>query len=247
MKAVKITRDVENVKCPNCGFGLELMQPNGEAMGEYEHGATVLPITRLHFISSDSDSKYHKDGQIYFCSECQELIFVYVEEDYRKCKNCPHCGDVEHEFTEAHTKKTVLATGCKWFNTVFGKTNWLGYVDLSKKITYLNCPACKNIDAPLHEIDPNMKCFLCKYYEEKDELVYGGKYEKRINCWYPMPYQISESLSIENKKHVCCNFEPSYEKYKAYRASFEDLLIVPDDMISIPEFDERILKETENA
>ena len=67
-------------KCPVCGSdeGRELSMP------------VPNEISTVGHLFEDIEAKDRIKGRFVFCSKCNELSFVYVEEDNRHCRNCPN-------------------------------------------------------------------------------------------------------------------------------------------------------------
>jgi len=254
MKGFKIDEHVDrdHIACPMCGTELEMMEFSGFAMGSSNETAITLPVKDCAVITANSCSQHFKNGMPYFCSHCNELLFVYEECDLRRCKNCKHYGKVTYKKgvtyipegnLEEYNKEKDLATveGCTWFNLPFNTSNgWGSYSDDR------NHHHCEHIDDDPVEIDPNMRCFLCKHYHDLKRVNYMGDKVREITCDIKWPIHVPDDM-VTRMTRVCAMFEADYEKYKSYRASFEDFLFKPKDLITIPEFDKRIEEEKNNA
>lgn len=257
MKGVKIASDVDrdHVKCPVCNNELEPMEFNGFAMGSSNDITVTLPVRECSVISIDNNSKHFKNGSPYFCSHCNELLFVYFELDLRKCRNCKFCGEVKYKrssypqaicrtlengdvvFEPSKDEDIATCTGCTWYNVPIGLKDrgWGNYDGINRS-------HCKHIDDEPVDTDPKMRCFLCKHYYQMPYTDNHTVEKCNNDCNISVPDDM-----VSRMVGVCAEFEADYEKYKAYRASFDGLLILPEDIISIPEFDKLIEQEKNNA
>ena len=250
MKAVKVQdHNTETVHCPHCHSELEKMRPTGFAIGSTNELSVTLPIQEVALVSANDHSQFFKRGEFGFCPQCQELVFVYTENDYRRCKDCQHCGTVKYRrngrfaYGQMSDTEVVEAEGCMWYNVPFGGSDYSSNIDYSNWSDAKNHSHCKHIDETRVEPAPQMACFLCKHYRSKEEVegtMYRGVRNKECDVYCPVS---TFSDKVSRMVGVCTEFEADYEKYKQYRASFEDMLIPPDGIISIPEFDARIKAE----
>lgn len=239
----RVTNEKDNVICPVCKSELEEMKHTGFAMGVDNTHAFSLPLDQISIVTKDDHSRTFKTGSFYICNTCCELMFVYEEQDFRRCSDCQHCGDVEYKSGVFGNDKVVSSTGCKWFNIPFGIQH--GGIDYSRRYSDLNTFHCEHIDQCLPEHDSSMQCFLCKhYYKESSTRSCIDPIEKcKIYCKHTTFLD-----KVQRTIGICAEFEADYQKYKEYRMQFDGMLIVPDDAISIAEFDERLKQEDkENA
>ena len=233
--------------CPHCHQELERMVPAGVSKFETENQVFMAGLDFLEFVSADDRSQHHKSGGFYFCSNCQELIFGYSEQDRRACVDCPHYGKVKYK--NRISGKIEECNGCTWYNVSFGTEHLFGCYKSTWQCIDDNarCSHCTHIDDAKKELDPRMKCLLCGNYKEKIGSMFDtGKTE--YQCIASEPYNVAKQRNLETQIGICQEFSLSYEAYKKYRAQFDGLLIIPDEAITIPEFEERIKQEEkENA
>lgn len=256
MKGLKISEDADrdHVLCPTCGTELEPMEFNGFAMGSNNESAFTLPLRDCSVITSDNCSQHFKNGRPYFCPHCNELLFVYIEMDLRRCKHCKFCGEVKYKqskyapafctanengdlvFKTPEPRDIATGTGCTWYNVPFGLSNrgWGSYEGV-------NHSHCKHIDDEPVWTDPKMRCFLCKHYHS---MQYKDHLDEK--CDNDCNIDVPDNM-ISRMVGVCSEFEADYGKYCKYREQFEGLLILPEDIISIPKFDKLIELEKKNA
>lgn len=245
MKAVQFKDD--RAYCPNCHQELERMVPSGLSKFETENQTFLIGLDYLEFVSDDNHSRHYKSGGFFFCSNCQELIFGYSEQDNRTCGDCPHYGKVKYK--NRMSGKIEECSGCTWYNVSFGKEHMFGCYKPNWQCIQDNADHrhCTHIDDDKRELDPRMKCFLCGSCKKKiDTLCNTDVPEYR--CITSEPYNVANQRNLETQIGICQEFRLSYEAYKKYRAQFDGLLIIPDESIIIPEFEERIKQEEkENA
>lgn len=240
MKAFLYTKDEnDNPICPVCKSILEPMEHIGFAMGREDDRVFSLPVEQVTLTTKDEHSRNHKSGRFYMCNHCKELMFIYDQSDFRRCSDCQHCGSLKYRGGVFGNDGVTEATGCKWFNVPIG-IGFGGGIDFNKRWSDLQNFHCAHIDQPLPEHDSSMRCFLCKHYSKKAAEVSYLDADERCDVHCPIT---TFTNKVQRMIGICAEFEADYEKYKTYRASFEDMLIVPEDIICIPEFDKRIEQE----
>lgn len=246
MKAVQFKDG--NAYCPHCHQELERMVPCGVSKFQDENQVFMAGLDHLEFTSVNNHSQHHKAGSFFFCSNCQELIFGYSEQDCRVCSNCPHFGKVKYK--NRRDNKIEECSGCTWYNVSFGTEHTLGSYKSTWQSIQENADTrhCSHIDDIKKELDSRMACKFCKYYHKETKSGSFDTYYTEYKCLASEPYHVGKQRALETQVGICQEFVLSYEAYKKYRAQFDGLLIIPDDAIIIPEFEERIKQEEkENA
>lgn len=246
MKAVQFKDGI--AYCPHCHQELERMVPSGVSKFQTENQVFMAGLDFLEFVSTDNHSKNYKSGSFFFCSNCKELIFCYSEQDCRVCSNCPHFGKVKYK-NRTHGK-IEECSGCTWYNVSFGTEHTLGCYKPTFQSIQENADShhCPHIDDTKKELDGRMLCKLCMHYRKETKAGSFDTYYTEYKCLASEPYHVGKQRALETQIGICQEFALSYEAYKKYRAQFDGLLIIPDDVIIIPEFEERIKQEeSENA
>lgn len=251
MKCLKITENLDKCKCPYCNTDLEHLDLNGTASASDTNHHYMLPINGMKLSSKNEDSQFFKEGGIYMCSECKELLFLYTETDCRKCSNCKHYGPIKCKTTTMQgDKKEIVMKGCTWDNIPFGIRRFnYEYTNTDDYLTDANTRCCKHIDEDKPVLPEYASCKLCVYYRPKVHQNYysdGSSYtEMRCEAFSNITCRANK---LDWIVEPCSNFKASLEKYKEYRSQFDGLLIIPEDAIVIPEFDKLIEQEaSENA
>ena len=229
---------VEDNKCPMCKGQLEHMQFDGVVcieQGNGEHSAAYAGLDHMSFSSADHTSKHYKSGEFYLCNACGEIMYLYSESDCRECGQCQHYKPLPRIDENGNLNNRY---GCAWHDITVDEVSSYGGCD---KI--MSHRVCRHVDEDPKPVDPKMKCWLCVHYEKRKDRYSGLEIISCGNVGCPFNRGGWGRHSFENRKQVCMDFKPSYEKYKKYRESFDDMLIVPDDIIRIPAYDKMIEEE----
>jgi hypothetical protein len=235
---------LEDKKCPMCNGQLECMKFSGMVcieQGNGNHSASFAGLDQIFLSSADPTSKHHKSGEFYLCNTCGEVMYLYSESDCRECGQCQHYKPLPRVDEKGNLNNRY---GCAWYDITIDEVK--SYGDYDKIRSHR---VCRHVDEDPKPVDPKMKCWLCVHYDKHKDRYSDIEIVSCGNVGCPFTREGWGRHSFENRKQVCMDFIPSYEKYKEYRASFDDMLIIPDDAIRIPAFDKMIEEERkkENA
>lgn len=224
MKAYKVdnTFDLTCMPCPVCKSPLKILTALSEARVSDAESSTIIQSKTVDILSEPYRCKDYVRGKICFCLNCNKLMFLYVVEDTRKCKNCPHfhwdgSGSMHRGY-------------CKWFNC-----------DIPSNYNGAERAVCVHVDdilpgkAPYYAI-----CALCSYSETDHS-------DGTCSCIHPRVRYGScasrEEKDLYDPMKACYGFTLDYRKYKEYRRFFDSQDNFFDESIHIPEYD-AIIKDS---
>jgi len=230
MKAVKIKiEDGYQVICPKCGKELRPLVMDATChMPSNGDGVYNQPFINSEFqyhTMGERDKNFTK-GSLFFCQECEEVMFAYTTEDTRICRDCPHC-----EYKSGLHGGFGSSYYCKWFNC-----------NMSNNINGVERAHCEHIDETLPEGVPSYAiCALCAY--ARVDLWKTGEF----SCRYYRRRNAGDVIKdIYNVKESCYEFELDFKHYADYREYFDRKDDLWDTSIHIPGYD-KILKELPNT
>ena len=221
MKAYKLEKDIDdNVTCPVCHGNLRsLVLTARGSMESSDALATRALVTKSEYIhSTEQHSKNYLMGNIYLCQKCNEMMFLYVENDTRTCIDCQHC-----QFNGQ--SGSMYPYHCDWYNYNM-QTGYSG-----TRRTH-----CKRIDEKIPEgINPWAVCALCAY----SDINYRKK-EFSCHCNRRPASLILEEKDLYDPKKACHGFKLNFEKYKDYRRHMDGQGLLFDDSLHIGLYDKMI-------
>ena len=231
MKAVKIKiEDGYRVICPKCGTELRPLVMDAmcriPSNGDGVYNQPFINSEFQYHTVGERDKNFTK-GSLFFCQECEEVVFAYTTEDTRICRNCPHC---EHK-SEGLYGGFGSSYYCKWFNC-----------NMSNNIKGVELTHCKHIDETLPESVPSYAvCALCKH-----ACIDWWK-TGEFSCKCPRRENARDYVKdIYDVKESCYEFELDFKHYADYRDYFDRKDDLWDTSIHIPGYD-KILKELPNT